>query len=345
MLKGTVTRSDKAWQGHPDVAYFKNKFYVVYRESKHHKSFKNTKINIVSSVDGSMYSKPTTLLVSYKSRWNCPRLSVIDNALWLVCDCIENTTEGFVKSENDPKAISIWVMSTKDGVEWSKPFKTNINGIVPDRMFMSNNHFFVASHRYHKNKSKYATGSDGKLIQNIWRTKNPRTPWDMVNIAKSTTLNLCEGSVCKLNNGDFVCLMRENSGNGLPAYLSRSTDSGLSWTDIRSTRLFGCHRPVVGQLKSGNCLVTYREQSFSLSANYWAKNTFACLIKSKSLSSEPYCSCGVILPLDHDNNKKSDSGYTGWVQLPNDNIYIVNYVTADASKPYIKWYLISEDEF
>lgn len=341
MLTGIVARNNEVWQGHPDVAFFKGKFYVVYRESKDHKSFKNTKINIVSSGNGSSYSKPTILLKSDKARWNCPRLSVIGGNMWLICDCVNNIDDSFLKSENNPKAISIWVMSTKDGKNWSEPFKTNINGIVPDRMFISNEQFFVAAHRYKVIDKKYG-GS--RLVQNIWRTSNPRATWDMYKVANAVGHNFCEGSVCELND-NLVCMMRENSGNGFPAYISFSKNDGLIWTDIKRTRLFGCHRPVLGQLKSGNYLVTYREQSMSLSARYWAKNTFACLIKKESLLEEPYCSCGIILPLDHDNNKKSDSGYTGWCQLPTGNIYIVNYITSDAPKPYIKWYMISEEEF
>jgi len=337
MLTGTVTKNEH-WQGHPDVAFFKGRFYVVYRESKHHKSFKNTRINIVSSKTGSQYSKPITLLSSGKSRWNCPRLSVIGGYMWLICDCVNNSDGNFVKSENNPKAVSVWVMSTRDGETWTDPFKTNIKGIVPDRIFMSESgDFFVAAHMYKDMHQKYG---GGRLVQNIWRTKNPKTPWDKRKLANAVGHNFCEGSICQTDDG-MACMMRENSGNGLPAYISFSKD-GAVWSNVKPTRIFGCHRPVFDRLKSGKYLVTYREQSLSLSAKYWAKNTFACLIDSLS---EPYCAEGIILPLDHDSNNKSDGGYTGWVQLPNDNIYIVNYITDDAPKPYIKWYLISEEEF
>ena len=342
MLTGTVTKTDKHWQGHPDVALFKGKFYVVYRESKDHKSYKNTKINIVSSVNGSSYSSPTILLQSDKMRWNCPRLSVIGGRMWLVCDKVKRLEDSFVRSENNPKAISVWVMSTRDGKVWTDPFKTNINGIVPDRMFMSDGYYFIGVHRYKIGKT---TKDEGRLVQSVWRTNNIHSSWNSYEVANVEGLNMCEGSVCGLPNGRLACMMRENSGKGLPAYISFSKNKGETWTEAAETKLFGCHRPVLGQLKSGDYLATYREQSFSMHAAHWAKNTFACLIKEKSLTQEPYCSDGIILPLDHDNNKKADGGYTGWVQLPNGNIYIVNYITADAPKPYIRWYLISEKEF
>jgi len=342
MMTGIVTKNDKHWQGHPDVAFFRGKFYVVYRESKDHKSYKNTRINIVWSANGSPYSSPKTLLQSDKMRWNCPRLSVIGNKMWLICDKVKRLEDSFVKSENNPKAISVWVMSTNDGKVWSEPFKTNINGIVPDRIIILDEQYLVGTHRYKPGK----TDKDkGRLVQGVWKTTNAKSSWTYNEIANVEGLNLCEGSICKLSSGNLACMMRENSGDGLPAYVSFSKDQGVSWSTAAETRLFGCHRPVLGQLKSGNYLATYREQSFSMHAAQWAKNTFACLIEKKSLSEEPFCARSIILPLDHDRNKKSDGGYTGWVELPNGNIYIVNYITAEAPKPYIKWYLINEEEF
>lgn len=341
MLKGIVARDDKFWQGHPDVAYFKNKFYVVFRESKEHRSFIRTKIKITCSVDGAEYDSPTTILYGKTERWNCPRLSVIGNRMWLICDCIMPLEESFIRSENNQKALSIWIMSTKDGVTWNKPVKTNIKGIVPDRIrLLKSGELIVASHRYK------TVGDSGRLIQNIWTTKNPNTRWKMSTVADVEGMNFCEGCICEKKEDDvLMCMMRENSGNGLPAYVSFSGNNGTNWSYPKPTRLFGCHRPVIGQLSSSKYLVTYREQSFSFNFPHWAKNTFACLINKKSFMSEPYCYSGTILPLDHDSNAKSDSGYTGWVQLKTDAVYIVNYIRNEAAKPYIVWYMISEGEF
>jgi len=341
MLKGTVSRNEKCWQGHPDVAYFKNKFYVVFRESKEHRSFIKTKIRLASSFDGRTYNSISKILDGKKVRWNCPRLSVIGDRMWLVCDCVRPLEEGFAKSENNTRALSVWIMSTKDGITWTKPMKTNIKGIVPDRMRMlESGEFMIGSHRH-----KAVAEGSGRLVQNVWKTKNPSTPWKVSTVADVNGMNFCEGSICETHDGSLVCMMRENSGKGLPAYVSFSSNNGDRWSAPKPTRIFGCHRPVLGKLKSGKYLVTYREQSFSFEKPYWAKNTFACLIDEKSLSKEPYCRFSVILPLDHDRSKKSDSGYTGWIETAKGEIYIVNYITNEALKPYIKWYKISEGEF
>ena len=341
MFNGVVDRNEKCWQGHPDVAYFNEKFYVAFRQSKEHRSFIRTKIRLASSIDSRNYENISTILDGKKVRWNCPRLSVIGDRMWLVCDCVRPLEEGFVKSENNPRALSIWIMSTKDGINWTKPSKTNIRGIVPDRMrLLKSGEWVIASHRY-----KECTGNTGRLVQNIWKTTNLNKPWKMATIADVEGKNFCEGSICEMHDGNLVCMMRENSGKGLPAYVSFSNNDGIRWSAPKPTRIFGCHRPVLGQLKSGKYLVTYREQSFSFESPYWAKNTFACLIDKESLSKAPYCRFSIILPLDHDRSKKSDSGYTGWIETPDGRIYIVNYINKTNLKPDIVWYEINENEF
>jgi sialidase-1 len=44
------------------------------------------------------------------------------------------------------------------------------------------------------------------------------------------------------------------------------------------------------------------------------------------------------MPLDYDRNEKPDTGYTGWVQFEDGEIYVVNYIKDDASKAQIRGY-------
>jgi len=52
-----------------------------------------------------------------------------------------------------------------------------------------------------------------------------------------------------------------------------------------------------------------------------------------------------ILPLDFDRSPASDTGYTGWVQLPDGEIYVVNYILDDAPKAQIRGYALSLEDF
>jgi sialidase-1 len=340
MQNGTVTRNDSFWQGHPDVVYFHGYFYVVFRQSQKHRESGKTQVMLTRSRTGFKYSAPICISESI-DRYNCPRLSVVNDQLYIICDLVKQS-EDFIGSEQSEDNTSIILWTSCNGLDWSSPIKTNIKGIVPDKICPTNDGgFLLATHT--SEKTEYGS----HLVQNVWKTMSvpQASNWAKYNIANNIDKNLCEATICNTGN-ELICLMRENSQKGEPCYLSFSLDNGNNWSNIMSTRIFGCHRPVLGQLQSGNFLITYREQSFLHLPSSWAKNTFACLIPAGSLKNKELpCAKGIILPIDHDNNIKSDSGYTGWTLTEDGQIYIVNYITKDAPKPYIKWYLIDESDF
>ena len=350
MLTGIVTRNNAVWQGHPDVAWFNEELFVVYRESDHHVAEGYTRICLTHKSKKQRFSTPEVISKS-SHRFNCPRLSVIGDTLWLICDEVVIADKGkFFKLENDESKTKIFLWKTQDGIKWEGPIKTNVKGIVPDRICPTDDGFLIATHTkiYFGKKSRnkkvehiqreYA----GYLAQNIWHANDIEGEWTKHPLCHNEGYNLCEASVCRLKDNRYLTLMRENSALGLPSFACFSRD-GITWSNPIETRMFGCHRPVTGQLKSGNLLTTYREAFGSFLPGLWAKNTFACLTSKSSIQEDFVKS--IILPLDHDNSKKSDSGYTGWVQLPDESIFIVNYITKDAPRPYIKWYIIYESDF
>lgn len=350
MLNGVITRDDSVWQGHPDVAWFNDELFVVYRESDHHMARGYTRVCLVRKNKKQRFSKPVAIAKS-KNRFNCPRLSVIKDILWLICDEVVIAGKGtFFKLEDNESKTKTFLWKTKDGDEWEGPIETNIKGIVPDRICTTDDGFLVATHtkKYFGVKSKNKKNEEmqrvyhGFLVQNIWHATDMEGEWTKHDLCHKEGYNLCEASVCRLNNNSYLALLRENSALGLPAFACYSQD-GIAWSNPIETRMFGCHRPVTGPLKSGNLLTTYREASGSFLPGLWAKNTFACLTMRLSVHEDMVKS--IILPLDHDNGKRSDSGYTGWVQLPDESIFIVNYITQSAPRPYIKWYVIRESDF
>lgn len=354
MLKGTVVRDNSTWQGHPDVAYFNNELFIVYRESDRHTTRSETRIAIVSKTKRTSFSKPKIISTS-SQRYNCPRLTVIGDTMWIICDEIQHGSS-YVGAENKEAGTRVLLWKTTNGVEWEGPLETNVTGIVPDKICPTDNGFMMATHSYWTNAlhSKMPDSSQepdtpiyekeqsmGYLVQSVWHAPELEGKWTKYPLCHVKDYNMCEGSICRFKHG-YLCLMRENSGLGLPSFITHSRD-GYEWTKPQKTRMFGCHRPVTGVLKSGNLLTTYREASHSFKPGFWAKNTFACLTSKRCVLTD--LADSVILPLDHDKSKRSDSGYTGWVQLEDDSIFIVNYITNDAPKPYIRWYQIHEDDF
>lgn len=351
MDTGIVTSEKDKWQGHPDVALFSvaglNYLFVVWRESEHHKTNTNTAIKISSALinkDKLFFSEPMLLFESgVNGRYNCPRLSVLDGKLYCTVDFVKNDKQDFVSTENKEDNTRICIACTSDGSNWKYKFDTGITGILPDRLIRFKGNYLLATHMARGSVIKKL---DGRLVQDIWC--NPSDDpflgeWKKNSLAGSMELNLCEGSVFQIDENRLGCVMRENSQQGLPAYYSCS-HNGLTWTKPKQTRLFGAHRPTMGKLKSGNYFVTYREQMSTFAARSWARNTFSSIIYP-SLEGKPEFKQINILPLDHDNSTRPDGGYTGWVQLPDESIFIVNYITGDSKKPYIKWYNLSEKEF
>lgn len=339
MHKGIVIQNDDIWQGHPDVALFRNQLYVVYRQSEKHMIAGDTSIQLVTGVvENNVFSLLTQprMLAQSPHRLNCPRLSVIGDELWMICDEVL-AGENYIKAENEETQTRVFLWKTKDGENWEGPIFTNITGIVPDRICSTEDGFLIATHT----QAGQTHSCRNMLIQNVWQNNDLMYPnWNKYNLAASKKYHFCEGCIFRYRD-KLICLMRENSGRGLSAFLSVYDKDERIWSEPTPTRLFGCHRPVSGVLKSGRIFTTYREASHSLKKEYWAKNTFAHICDFIAYDMR----YGILLPLDHDSAHKSDSGYTGWVQLEDESIFIVNYIVNKAPKPYIVWYLLREEDF
>ena len=80
-------------------------------------------------------------------------------------------------------------------------------------------------------------------------------------------------------------------------------------------------------------MVTYRYISGG------AQNMFAAFLREDQLKeTERKNQRCRIMPLDYDRNPSPDLGYTGWTQLSDGEIYVVNYIKDDADKAFIRGY-------
>ena len=52
-----------------------------------------------------------------------------------------------------------------------------------------------------------------------------------------------------------------------------------------------------------------------------------------------------IMPLDYDRSPVSDTGYSGWVQFDDGEIYVVNYIVDDAPNGQIRSYSLRLEDF
>ena len=165
-------------------------------------------------------------------------------------------------------------------------------------------------------------------------------------VGKKEGLNLCEVSILPVA-GKLVAFMRENSHLGWPCYKTISDDRGESWSEPVAFPLPGCHRPVAGHLRDGRILITYRfVQGGGRLWGKQAQNFFAALTDDESALAGQYKDARTsIMPVDFDRAPIADLGYSGWVQLDDDEVYIVSYIVDNAPKGQIRGYSLHPSDF
>ena len=340
--KYRVSRDDSIYEAFPDVALTPSgRLVCVFAECTHHADRSYTRIVLVDSTDrGRTWSpkraltEPTTGLPVF---WNCPRLTCLrDGRLVVLVDKLF-APEGSARPQDCRNYL---FFSADEGLTWSEPFETPALGIVPDRLLeLDSGRWIVSCH--------YNDRSFGFLTQRLWVSDDQGRSWSgPVTVARRAGLNLCEVSILPVGQ-QLVAFLRENSGLGLDAYKVISTDQGESWSQPVPFPLPGCHRPVSGWLQDGHILITHRFMQGGLGwVGWWTQNFFAALTDRESVLAADRAGAHTrILPLDFDRSVFSDTGYSGWVQFPDGEIYVVNYIVDDAPLAQIRGYSLHMADF
>lgn len=345
MQKFIISRDDAIYEAWPDVALTQSgKLVCVFAQCTHHSNRDYTQIMLCESSDRGRNWSPKRALTEPLHRqnpddryWNCPRITALrDGRLIVVIDRVAGGEEGNFGGEQ-----SNWLfISDDEGANWSGPTATPVEGIVPDQLQeLQSGRWLLGAHG--------VTKENGATIwkQRYWHSDDAGQSWQGPHIAAAVPdLRLCEGSVLELPTGELVCFMRENLGTGLDCHKTISRDAGETWSEPICFPLPACHRPVAGMLASGKVLITHR---FAQGGNgWWAQNFFAGLTDVEScLAPSREEAHTRILPLDFDRSAHSDTGYSGWVQFEDGEIYVVNYIVDDAPKGQIRGYSLRESDF
>ena len=107
-------------------------------------------------------------------------------------------------------------------------------------------------------------------------------------------------------------------------------------------------RPSAGRLRSGEILITYRFCSGVSTSLALYMETPKETVRTEPLDPSKYdtdYSEARFSFIDNDRSIHPDSGYSGWVQLPNGSLYVVNYVTDDAPRAQIRGYILTREDF
>ena len=340
--KFTVSRDDSIYQAWPDVALTKSgKLVCVFSECTHHGNRDYTKIVTVSSNDrGRTWTPKQAVTEGTKGLpyyYNCARITALkDGRLCIIVDKCPSGAE-------DKKAQfteNLLYFSKDEGKTWSKPVLTPLRGIVPDKLLeLENGRWIIAAHH----------PEDGYLTQFMHYSDDQGKTWsDRITVGKKKGMNLCEVSILPIDDKKLVAFMRENSSQGWDCMKTISKNGGKSWGRVIKFPLPACHRPVAGYLQSGKIMITHRfMQGGKGWIGSWTQNLFAAITdKDSAIATQRKDSWARILPIDFDRSSKSDTGYSGWVQFPDGEIYIVNYIVDDALvKAQIRGYSLREEDF
>ena len=348
----TVSRDDTIYEAFPDVALTPSgRLVCVFAECTHHSDRSYTRIVYALSEDrGRTWSEKHPLSNGQRNAdgagpyWNCARISTLsDGRLAVVADRVANRGPGHIGGDQDNL---LW-FSADEGETWEGPFPSPVYGIVPNRLVELRRgphagRWILSAH------TVLGTPEAPRWTQRCWLSDDRGATWQGPHtVAEEPGLQLCEGSIVELPSGELVCVLRENSGRGLDAFKAISVDGGASWEGPFEMPIPACHRPVAGMLRSGQVMITHRfMQGGKGWVGWWTQNTFAALTDVESCLARSRSEAHTrIMPLDYDRSPESDTGYTGWVQFPDGELYVVNYILDDAPKAQIRGYAFSEETF
>lgn len=341
--KYTISRDDDVYEAWPDVTLTPSgRLVCVFSECTHHGDRSYTRIMLTDSMDrGRTWSpkrpltEPTHGLPVF---WNCARIACFhDGRLVVVVDKLFAAERSAIPEQ----CRNYLFFSADEGQSWTDPMETPAYGIVPDKpLELDNGRWILACH--YRDRTDF-----GGSVQRLWYSDDKGASWEgPVIVAKQKGLNLCEASILPLEDR-LVAFLRENSGQGWDCYKTLSSDHGETWGPVVPFPLPGCHRPVAGMLRDGSILITHRfMQGGKGWTGWWTQNFFAALTdKESALAGTRGEAHTRILPIDFDRSPASDTGYSGWVQFKDGEIYIVNYIVDDALKAQIRGYSLRKSDF
>lgn len=341
--KYVISNDSSLYEAWPDVVLTRSgKMICIFTECTHHGNRDYTRLMLSESNDrGRTWTAkhPLTEATHGIPNYNNARISQLrDGRIVVVVDMICSAE----RSRNNEECKVVMYFSEDDGLSWSEQIMTPIRGIVPDKLLeLESGRWIIGIH--------IADKKFGYLYQRLYYSDDQGKTWsEPVIVAREEGLNLCEVSILPVGKDRLVAFMRENSLDGKDCYKAISYDNGEHWSEAIRFPLPGCHRPVAGFLNDGQIMITYRfAQGGKGWIGYYTQNFFAGLTDIESaLALKRNDAWTRIMPLDFDRSSVSDTGYSGWVQFEDGEIYIVNYIVDDAEdKGQIRGISLSPDEF
>ncbi len=291
---------------------------------------------------------------------NCPRMICLgDGTIFLVAD---------VAKIIDDAGSVIWKnyawRSTDNGLTWKGPELIKVpDGLVPSLTQLRNGDVLLGLNTPAKDNPFFCRSSDGACT---WS--------EPVFIPCNDKMHMTETNYLELDDGTIIGIARnwiterENRPTGGIKVISN--DGGKTWRGPFETWLVGLNgRPKAGLLASGEVCITYRcaipNEGFAMHVMTQENAKFEELgdrierrpmpedipariaaetgeVRSQHLTTYY---AGRTLFISPERGVYGDCGYSGWVQLPSGEIYIVDYSIDDAPLARIRAYIVSRSDY
>jgi len=341
--KFSVCRDAKNYLAWPDVAFAQDgRLVCAFNEMTSHGDYAFCRVVYCFSFDRGrtwterkQLTKPTNGTVD-PFFYSVVRMTLLkDGRLCLVLSKAPSS----LKEEEDNLASIVMYLSSDNGETWTER-ELPVPGIVPDRvMELESGRWLLASH--------WQTSVG--LAQFLHYSDDQGLTWHgPIKMAEREGFNLCEASMVNLGDNRIVAFLRENSSDGRDCMKTVSLDGGMTWSDFCAFPLPACHRPTAGKLLDGRLFITYRFAQYGKGwKGFWTQNFLGGFTDVESALADKRSEASTrIIPIDFDRSHLSDLGYSGWVQYPDGEIVIVNYIVDDAiDKGQIRAYSLHPEEW
>ena len=276
--------SDGRHNAFTDIVFFKDKYYLVFRNGTHHVSA-DGKIMIMTSEDGENWSKPT-LLPILKMDMRDPKLLVYQEKLWCLFPA------AWVAEGKARRSIFSAVCVSDDGQNWSNPWPISVEGSVVWRPKLYKGRLYVAFMTKGFLEVDLMASDDGFL----WREVSP--------IYKGQSAD--ETDIHFFEDGGLMAVIRREEQNSIIAF---SQPPYLQWRyDEMDIQL---HCPCLQQV-GGRLLLAGRDYKRCNpvydSWKYWTQDRVVVL----EWDGKKFCNS-----LELDFRDGGDSGYQGIQPVPN----------------------------
>ena len=313
-----IEKNSKRYLSFPDIIKDPNednKFFLVYREGNSHHPTWSKLILKVSYDSGETWNTQHEFPLRIKKNdyvWNCPRLSYIDNKLYVTCD----QKSGIFERRAHFKIVNL--ISEKG--YFFKTHETEMPGMVPDKIIEFKDKFVCANHRI--------KDINNNLIQLIsWSRDRGKTWYDTNIMADHSITQFCEASV--VNMGDYlIAYLRDNSGHSRNIYTVTSTD-GIHWTTPNRISILGQR---VTAIREGNivigsyrntCRISEEIDDIKCKMSIFEHNIDSNEIKVSHIDSEYL-------------ENQYHFGYSGITKVKNNQYLVTYYIKQDETNPFIK---------